>query len=215
MPYLKNIQISAVSRTSPNLTATDFIEITMVFPRSARMGFLTEFQHCYFWLWIQEMRERDILKNITQCLKKLLCSCFGATNRHRERKGFTHTPVLSVHPGLLCLKIPTEHFSGKSCSSALGRIAILAYVGMRCVLRNLSVALLFWDGGTKTFLCSSGVCEADCAALQWMLQFASQPLCSHLQRIHFQMMPHLLSQLLKVTSVFVLTVNVHFVPLKP
>lgn len=69
--------------------------------------------------------------------------------------------------------------------------------------------------GRKSFSVARGLSEADRAALQWIVQFASQPLCFHLQHIRLHTMPHLLSQLLKVTSVFVLTVNVHFVPLKP
>jgi len=69
IPYLKSIQIPSVSKTALNLTVRDFLEITMVFPRSARMVFLSEFQHFLFWLWILEKKGRDIVKNLTQCLK--------------------------------------------------------------------------------------------------------------------------------------------------
>lgn len=68
--------------------------------------------------------------------------------------------LLSGYP-ILYLKISAEHFPGKFCSTMLGKAAISAYLRMRCILRNLSVALLLWGSGKKTFFCSSGLCKTD------------------------------------------------------
>lgn len=148
----------------------------LVFPRSAEMVFLTEFQHCYFWLGIQQTKRRTCKKyNLISWKKKPFCFCFGATNWHRDRKALTYIDVHSVHPNLLYLKIPTEYFSGKSCPTMLGSIALAACLRIGCILRNFSVALLFWGVGKETSFCKTSFCSSElCAALQCVPHFTSQ-----------------------------------------
>lgn len=118
----------------------------MVFPRRARVVFLTEFWHCYFWLWTSGQKGRGNFKNVIQSLKKSPCFCFGSTNRHRVRKGLT----------LLCFLYNQTYFtSGFLVNSFQANLfscaAIPAFLRVGWVLRNLSEALLFWGSGKRPF----------------------------------------------------------------
>lgn len=123
----------------------------MVFPRRARVVFLTESWHCYFWLWTSEQKERGNFKNVIHSLKNPLCFCFGSVNRHRERKRLT----------LLCFLYTQTYFtSGILVNSFQANLffyaAVPAYLRVGYILRNLSKALLFWGSGRRPFSIAQG-----------------------------------------------------------
>lgn len=83
-------------------------------------------------------------KNVIHSWKNPLC--FGSTNRHKERKGLT----------LLCFLYTQTYFTSRFLvnsfqANLFSCAAIPAYLRVGCILRNLSVALLFWASGRRPF----------------------------------------------------------------